>query len=278
MTYFDAHNHLQDEWLAPHLARVLETLEKMGIAGAVVNGTIDSDWESVARLGRERRWVIPSYGVHPWRSKERAANWEERLRERLDEGGVVGEIGLDRWKEGYDFVDQEMVFRAQLGLAAERNLPATIHCLRAWGALWEIIRMEAVPERGFLLHAYGGPVEMIEGFAGRGAYFSFNGSFLAEQRHRKREAFREIPLDRLLVETDAPAMPVPAELDRYPLPEAPEGETVNHPGNIEVAYEGLARLRGMEIEELERVVEANFRRLFGNAGKRGAAEKPRGRP
>jgi TatD DNase family protein len=119
---------------------------------------------------------------------------------------------------------------------------------------------------------------MIEGFAGRGGYFSFNGSFLAEQRHRKREAFREIPLDRLLVETDAPAMPVPAELDRYPLPEAPEGETVNHPGNIEVAYEGLARLRGMEIEELERVVEANFRRLFGNAGKRGAAEKPRGRP
>ena len=69
--YFDAHNHLQDEWLTPHLPRVLETLEKIGIAGAVVNGTIDTDWESVARLGRERPWVIPSYGVHPWRIKER---------------------------------------------------------------------------------------------------------------------------------------------------------------------------------------------------------------
>jgi TatD DNase family protein len=265
MMYFDAHNHLRDKWLAPNLPPVLETLEKIGIAAAVVNGTIDSDWEAVARLARERAWVIPSYGVHPWRITERAVNWEELLRARLDEGGVVGEIGLDRWKEGYDFADQEAVFRKQLQLAAERNVPATIHCLRAWGALWDIVRTEAVPARGFLLHAYGGPVEMIEGFAGRGAYFSFNGSFLAEQRHRKREAFKEIPLDRLLVETDAPAMPLPRELDRYPLPSTAEGETVNHPGNIEGAYQGLAKLREMELEELTRVVAENFRRLFIHA-------------
>jgi TatD DNase family protein len=262
MPYLDAHNHLQDEWLAPCLPRVLETLETIGIAAAVVNGTIDSDWESVARLARERPWIMPSYGIHPWRIKERVENWQNLLRARLDEGGAVGEIGLDRWKEGYDFADQEAVFRFQLQVAAERNLPATIHCLRAWGALWEIIRTEPVPACGFLLHAYGGPVEMVEGFAGRGAYFSFNGSFLAEERHRKRETFREVPLDRLLVETDAPAMPAPAELDRYPLPETPEGERVNHPGNIEVAYEGLARLRGMGLKELESVVEGNFRRLF----------------
>jgi len=263
MKYYDAHNHLQDGWLAPHLPQVLETLEKIGIAGAVVNGTIDGDWEDVARLARERPWVIPSYGVHPWRIKERTGQWEELLRARLDEGGAVGEIGLDRWKEGYDFEDQEGVFRTQLRMAAERNTPATIHCLRAWGALWEIVRTEAVPACGFLLHAYGGPVEMIEGFARRGAYFSFSGSFMAEQRRGKMETFREVPVERLLVETDAPAMPLPAELSRYRLPKAPEGATVNHPGNVAVAYEGLATLRGMESEELEGVVEANFRRLFG---------------
>jgi TatD DNase family protein len=266
--YFDAHNHLQDEWLAPNLPSVLECLEAMGIGGAVVDGTIDKDWEGVARLARDRPWIIPSYGVHPWRVKERGGNWEELLRATLDEGGAVGEIGLDRWKEGYDFADQEMVFSAQLRLAAERNVPATIHCLRAWGALWEIVSREAVPECGFLLHAYGGPAEMIEGFAGRGAYFSFSGSFLAEQRRRKRETFREVPLERLLVETDAPAMPLPEELDRHQLPKTAEGETVNHPGNIEVAYEGLAKLRGMDPGELERVVERNFWRLFGKAGLR----------
>jgi TatD DNase family protein len=264
--YFDAHNHLQDECLAPHLPTVLAALETLPIAGAVVNGTIDTDWPSVARLARERPWVIPSYGLHPWRIAERAKNWEQQLCARLDEGGAVGEIGLDRWKEGYDFPDQESVFRAQLRIAAERNLPATIHCLRAWGALWEIIRTEPVPACGFLLHAYGGPVEMIEGFSRRGAYFSFSGSFLASQRHRKRDAFREIPLDRLLVETDAPAMPLPSALNRYPLPDTAEGEPVNHPANIAVAYEGLANLRAMPEDDLAQVVAGNFRRLFENAG------------
>jgi TatD DNase family protein len=263
MRYFDAHNHLQDEWLAPHLPGALDLLEGIGIAGAVVNGTIDRDWEAVARLGRERAWVIPSYGVHPWRVAERSADWEDLLRARLDEGGVIGEIGLDRWKEGLDFADQERVFRVQLGLAAERNVPATMHCLRAWGALWDIVRTEPVPACGFLLHAYGGPAEMVEGFAKRGAYFSFNGSFLDENRRRKRETFLEVPLERLLVETDAPAMPLPLERDRYPLPGTAEGEKVNHPGNIAPAYEGLAELRGLKLEELAARVEENYRKLFG---------------
>jgi len=263
MRIFDAHNHLQDEWLSPYLSRVIGDLESLGIAGAVVNGTIDSDWEQVARLAHDHPWVIPSYGVHPWRVADRCADWEAMLGARLDEGGAIGEIGLDRWKEGGNFVDQEVVFRTQLRMAVERNVPATIHCLRAWGTLWDIVRTEPVPECGFLLHAYGGPAEMIEGFARRGAYFSFNGYFLAKQRHRKRETFLSVPIDRLLVESDAPAMPVPVELNRYPLPETAEHEPVNHPGNVAVAYEGLAALRGMGIEELANVVETNFQRLFG---------------
>jgi TatD DNase family protein len=264
MKLYDAHNHLQDDWLAPHLPGILETLEGIGIGGAVVNGTLEGDWEAVSRLGRERAWVIPSYGLHPWYIKDRTQDWEAKLRARLDEGGAVGEIGLDRWMDGYDFEDQQRVFRAQLRLAAERNVPATIHCLRAWGALWDIVREEAVPGCGFLLHAYGGPVEMIGPFVERGAYFSFNGYFLDETRHRKREAFREMPLERTLVETDAPAMPLPAERVRYPLPDTTDGKKVNHPGNLAVAYEGLAELRGIGVAELATQVEKNFRRLFGS--------------
>jgi len=268
MVLFDAHNHLQDEWLAPHLAGIVDTLEALGIGGAVVNGTIEGDWEGVARLGRERAWVIPSYGIHPWYIKRRGADWEERLRARLDEGGVVGEIGLDRWIEGYDFEDQQRVFRAQLRMAAERNVPATIHCLKAWGALVDMVRTEAVPECGFLIHAYGGPAEMVRPFAERGAYFSFNGYFLDQNRRGKLEAFREVPIERLLVETDAPAMPLPAELNRYPLPDTTDGKRVNHPGNLAVAYEGLAELRGMGVEELAKRAEENFRLLFGQKGEK----------
>jgi TatD DNase family protein len=263
MKFFDAHNHLQDQWLAPHLPDIIETLPTLGIAGAVVNGTIDNDWDAVARLARDLPWVIPSYGLHPWRVAERSKDWEQLLRAKLDAGGVIGEIGLDRWKEGLDFADQEHVFRAQLQIAVQRNLPATIHCLRAWGALWEIVRREEVPACGFLLHAYGGPAEMIDGFARRGAYFSFSGSFLAEDRHKKREAFRHVPLRRLLVETDAPAMPLPREFERHPLPDPSETERINHPANLLAAYEGLAHLRGMPEADLAGVVEENFRHLFG---------------
>jgi TatD DNase family protein len=264
MVLFDAHNHLQDEWLAPYLPEIFETLEGIGIGGAVVNGTTVEDWEAVARLGRERAWVIPSYGLHPWYIKDRPADWEEQLRTRLDDGGAVGEIGLDRWIEGYDFEDQQAVFRAQLRLAAARNVPATIHCLQAWGALADILREEPVPECGFLIHAYGGPAEMIRAFAEHGAYFSFNGYFLDPARHRKLETFREVPPDRLLVETDAPAMPLPVALNRYPLPDTSGGKPVNHPGNLPVAYEGLAELRGMSVAELADQVTENFQRLFSS--------------
>ena len=75
---------------------------------------------------------------------------------------AVGEIGLDRWKEGLNYEGQEDVFVTQLRIAAERNLPASIHCLKAWGRILELLQEGPVPERGFLLHSYGGPTEMVQ--------------------------------------------------------------------------------------------------------------------
>lgn len=261
MRLFDAHNHLQDPWLAPHLAGIVAAPPAVEM---VVNGTGEGDWADVAALAAAHPWVRPSYGVHPWRVDEVSADWLERLRERLDAGGCVGEIGLDRWKTDGNLPRQREVFRAQFAEAARRDLSATVHCLRAWGALAEDVGLLTPPARGWLLHAYGGSPEMVAGFAARGAYFSFSGSFLNPVRERKLALFREIPLDRLLVETDAPAMPLAPEINRHPLPPSPEGEPVNHPANLLVAYEGLARLRGMPLEELVEVVAENYARLFGD--------------
>jgi TatD DNase family protein len=256
--FYDAHNHLQDPWLAPHLVAILTAPPA---AGMVVNGTEEADWSQVAALAAAHSWILPSYGVHPWNVDAVSPHWRERLTGFLDAGGFVGEIGLDRWKTKENFDHQVEMFLWQLAEASRRHLPSTIHCLRAWGALWELIRDTSVPP--FLLHAYGGPAEMVADFVGRGGYFSFSGSFLATGRERKLEPFRLIPLERLLVETDAPAMAVPVELDRHPVPFSSCGQRVNHPGNLVVAYEGLARLRGMPIDELAGIVAANYSRLFG---------------
>ncbi|MEI6561014.1 MAG: TatD family hydrolase [Verrucomicrobiota bacterium] len=259
---FDAHNHLQDDALTPHLPGVVAELQRIGLARAVVNGTREADWDRVAALAQEHPWVLPSYGLHPWFLAERSPHWRERLTALVTSGqAAVGEIGLDRWREGYDIADQTEVFTWQLGLAARHNLPASIHCLRAWGVLWDILRAHPVPERGFLLHAYGGPAEMVEGFVRHGAYFSFSGYFLHERKAAQRETFRHIPAARLLVETDAPDMPLPPERIQHPLPNS----LLNHPANLAAVYQGLAELRGEPLETLAAQIAENFQRLFGDA-------------
>lgn len=275
----DAHNHLQDDWLAPHLDAIASECDRLHIGAMVVNGTAEADWPRVASLAARFAFVRPSYGLHPWDVAGRSPHWMETLRTRLvaEPRAAVGEIGIDRWiLEGArtDYFppgspppaplpEQIECFLSQLALAVELDRPASIHCLQAWGQLNELLRAHPLPRRGFLLHAYGGPAEMVPGFAALGAYFSFNDSFLAAKKTRQHTAFRAVPADRLLVETDAPAMAPPAPWLTHPLPPSPEGKPVNHPANLAATYSGLAQLRGVHEAELTAQVAENFARLFG---------------
>ncbi len=278
---YDAHNHFQDDWLAPHRDQLDAELRAVGLRAAVVNGTCEADWPAVSALAARFPWVRPSYGLHPWDAGNRSADWLATLKARLaaEPHAAVGEIGLDRWildsarpddprlagLRRAPLEEQGEIFIKQLALASTENRPVTIHCLQAFGALDGVLRHVNTPERGFLLHAYGGPAEMVAGFAERGAYFSFNGSFLEPRHAAKREAFRRVPADRLLVETDAPAMPLPAPHARFALPPAPDGSPVNHPANLAATYAALAELRGTTPEALATQVEENFLRFFGPA-------------
>ncbi len=275
----DAHNHLQDGWLAPHLDSIARAAADTGIADMVVNGTHPDDWPRVEALATRFSFVRPAYGVHPWDVGRLGSDtWLGQLESRLatHPRASIGEIGLDRWildsarpddprlagvrRASLD--EQTAVFLPQLAVAAKQNLPATIHCLQAWGALDELLRTHAVPKRGFLLHAYSGPAELVPVFASRGAYFSFNGYFLDPRKTKQQDVFKLIPPDRLLVETDAPAMPLPQNWRTHKLPTAPDGSTVNHPGNLDAAYAALASLRGIPLSELTARVTDNFHRFF----------------
>jgi TatD DNase family protein len=266
MKLFDAHNHLQDERLRPWIADILDVMPRDGIQSAVVNGSSEEDWEDVARLAREHPWIKPSFGLHPWYVKERSARWQDALLRHVDEfpAAAVGEIGLDRWIQDPDMPAQEEVFRWQLDIAASQDRPATIHCLKAWGMLEEILRSTTRPRRGFLLHSYGGPAEMVPQFAALGAYFSLSPYFTHERKSRQAQTFATVPIDRLLAETDAPDMWPPDELNEHPLHD-PEGKPLNHPRNLQLSYRKLAEIRGMPVEELALQLEENFRRLFGQS-------------
>lgn len=256
----DAHNHLQDDRLDPS---IVAEFGRIGVKRAVVNGTSERDWEAVLELARRHKWVLPSIGLHPWHVRGRSADWQRRLESivRAQSCGI-GEIGLDRWIENPDCAAQEEVFAFQLSLAAERNLPASIHCLKAWGRLNEILRSSKLPSCGFLLHSYNGPREMLGGFLDLGAHISLSGHFAHERKERQRQTLRAVPLDRILIETDAPDMVLPEERDRFKL-RSPSGERVNHPCNLPEIYSFAAALFGTEIETFTATVDANFERLFG---------------
>lgn len=263
MNFYDAHNHLQDDRFAGRQRELLATCEKSGVARMVVNGACESDWPHVLALARENKMVLPSFGYHPWYLHERTPDWLASLEKFLDEIPVaVGEIGLDRWKSGLPYEAQEEVFLAQLHLATKRNLPVSIHCLQTWGRLHELLRDNPRPARGFVLHSFGGPPEMIPAFAKLGAYFSFPGYFLHERKLNQRETFKHVPADRLLIETDAPDQHLPPEKVIHPLT-GTDGKPLNHPANLSAVYSGLAKFSGENMESLTTRVEENFLRVFG---------------
>ncbi len=277
MRLYDAHNHLQDERFGGRQGELVAACAQSGVARMVVNGACEADWPAVLALACSHPQVLPSFGVHPWYVHERTSDWEKNLVRFLGEvPSAVGEIGLDRWKPGLDYAGQEEVFVAQLRLAAERNLPVSIHCLQAWGRLFDLLREHPRPSRGFLLHSYGGPQEMVAPLARLGAYFSFPGYFLHERKARQRETFQHVPPERLLIETDAPDQPLPErqkaegrrqeewpEAKFHPLTDQATGKPINHPANLAAVYHGLAAFLGEPLDQLALRVEENFLCLFG---------------
>ncbi len=262
MNFYDAHNHLQDERFGERQAELLAAAKAVGLKRMVVNGACEEDWPQVLALAKSHPEVLPSFGYHPWYLHERTEHWQERLREFLDQvPAAVGEIGLDRWKPDLPYDGQEEVFVAQLRIAAERNVPASIHCLRTWGRMLELLQSNPRPECGFLLHSYGGPVEMVNVFTKLGAYFSLPGCYAHERKERQRATFREIPMERLLIETDAPDQLLPPQRNAFPL-EDQHHKSLNHPANVRAVYEFGAELRQMPLAEFAGQVEENFLRLF----------------
>jgi TatD DNase family protein len=235
----------------------------LGITHSVVNGTSPADWPEVTRLAEGHDWIVPSYGVHPWYLGGLPETWKPQLLAALDaRPSALGEIGIDFWREGIDRSLQERIFLEQLEVARDRDLPVSIHGLKAWDRLLQLLTTHGAPSAGFLLHSYSGPEHLIDPFVRLGGYFSCAPAFFATARAKKLAVFAKVPRERLLPETDAPDQGPPRELDRYGL--SFEQSPINHPGSICMVYEGLSALVGVPIEILMEQFEQNFTRLFGS--------------
>jgi TatD DNase family protein len=126
----------------------------------------------------------------------------------------------------------------------------------------DLLRTEPRPARGFLLHSYGGSQELVALLASLGGYFSLPGYYAHERKARQRETFRHIPVDRLLIETDAPDQSLPETLNERPFHDSVSGRALNHPANLPAVYRFAAGLLQLSPEVLAAKVEENFLRLF----------------
>ncbi len=261
MCLFEAHAHYQLPELQRNWEAIEQTLSEISVTRAVVNGTNEGDWPAVRRLVAAHPWMMASYGIHPWHIAARSPDWLELLGSFLenDQAAGVGEVGLDKWVIGHDILDQRRVLEKQLDLAASMNRPISLHCLKAWGELLEVLKRARRPERGFLIHAFGGSRDLAEELLEMGAFFSFNAHFLNPGKEAVREVFAHLPSERLLVETDAPSMRQPRLPDAYQLKDAIE---VNHPANLLPTYKALAALRKSRFDALTVSVQTAFAQLF----------------
>ncbi|MDI6631161.1 MAG: TatD family hydrolase [Bacillota bacterium] len=255
MQLTDTHCHLDDERFDPDRAAVVGRARAAGVTRII---TVGYDLASSRRgidLAGSLTGVFAVVGVHPHDAAAAPPDYIEVLRRLAREPRVVavGEIGLDFYRDLSPRPVQREVFAAQLRLARELGLPVVIHCRDAHGEVCEILKREAAGLAG-VMHCFSGSWEEAEHFLALGFHISIAGPVTFPQSTKLVEVARRVPLDRLLLETDAPYLtPVPHRGKR------------NEPAYLVHTARRVAEIRGISLEELASATTENAARLFGLA-------------
>jgi TatD DNase family protein len=253
ISYFDSHCHLQDGRLLAGIDGVLSRAKSAGVTVLSCCGSSEGDWDSVKKLSGAYPWIVPSFGLHPWYVADRSADWEKKLTVLLTENpaACVGEIGIDHVLDKSTFADQETVFLRQLAIAVELSRPVTIHCVRAFGRLIELLRQAGGVFQGGIVHSYSGPPELVKTCEWFGLSISFSGSISFPGNKRARASVRAVSPDRLCLETDSPDI-------------KPNGwnAALNEPASITLVANAAAEVLGVSEREVVELTFKNSSRIF----------------
>lgn len=249
---FDTHAHLDDAAFDDDRRELLESLPGQGLALVMNPGCSLASSRNVSRLTGEYAWLYGAVGSHPDAADEvnQAVLEEYRMLCKLNPKiKAIGEIGLDYHYEDIPREIQKSAFRAQMGLAAELQLPVIVHERDAHADGMAIV--EEFPTVGGVFHCYSGSLEMAKWLIDRGWYIGFTGVLTFKNARKAIEVAENIPLDRIVLETDCP----------YMAPEPFRGKR-NHPGYLYRMAQRLAEVRGLTVEEIHRITTENGKRLY----------------
>ena len=259
MILVDSHCHLDAEEFDFDRAEAIERARENGVAAMLVIGTgepLSGNFERAVSLAEAHPQIFAAVGVHPHDAKTYDDAAEKRLIGLIHNSKKIvawGEIGLDFY---YDHSPREVqfrVFRRQINIARQLELPIIIHSRDADDETTEILLAECsnADFAGGVMHCFGGSAAMAERLMNVGFYISFAGNVTFKKAENLREAARVVPLERLLVETDCPYLaPIPFRGRR------------NEPAFVRHTAEFLADFYQIAPQELAQSTTANFERLF----------------
>ena len=253
----DSHCHLDFPELTTDEAGVLARARTAGVGGMLTIGTRLDQFERVRAIAERHDNVWCSVGVHPHEAKEEGQRTPDRLIESARHPKVVGigETGLDFYYEHSPRAEQAESFRAHIAAARQTGLPLIVHTRDADAETGDMLEEEhgkgAFPG---VIHCFSTGRAMAERALALGLYISISGIVTFKAAEELRTIVRDIPLDRLLVETDAPYL--------APIPK--RGKT-NEPAFVAHTAAKVAELKGVSLAELEAATTGNFFRLFTKA-------------
>jgi TatD DNase family protein len=256
----DSHAHLEMEEFDGDRDEVVGRAADAGLTAIIAVGTTIPDCEKAVALTRLYPTVYAAVGIHPHEVKEIDSGTYDALRAlaRQEKVVAIGEIGLDFFYNHSPREVQVRCFAEQLDLALELDLPVIIHDREAHAETLRILQQAKGHLRG-VLHCFSGDAAMARECLEMGFYLSVAGPVTYKKADQLREVAREIPDERLLIETDAP----------YLAPQPWRGKR-NEPAYVVETARCLAQIRGMAAGELERLTGENTRRLFGLGAEKSA--------
>jgi TatD DNase family protein len=250
----DTHAHLDDSGLPGPLDAVLARAREARVEQVVAIATSGASSARSLEIARACRGVFAAVGIQPNHVAEAAPGDFERVVDLASQPRVVaiGETGLDRHWDFTPFDQQQIAFDRHLELAANRDLPVVIHCRNCEQDIVEQLTRLGRQVSG-VLHSFTGTWDDAKAFLDLGLHISFAGmiTFTNKKLDSLREVAAEVPLDRLLVETDSP----------YLSPHPHRGQP-NEPARVAFTAARLAEIRQLSVDEVARALTRNARRLF----------------
>ncbi|MBE6537458.1 MAG: TatD family deoxyribonuclease [Ruminococcaceae bacterium] len=259
MKYFDSHSHYYDERFSEEYeggAEALLSSNNMENVSYIINvGTAPETCRAAVEQAKKHENMYTALGIHPSDARfiddfdTALEEIVEMIKDKESKCVALGEIGLDYHYPETDKEMQMALFRRQMKIADELSLPVVIHDRDSHEDVMTVIR--EFPNVKGILHSFSGSAEMACELVKLGYTVSFSGTVTFKNARKPKEAAAAVPLERLLIETDAP----------YLAPHPKRG-TLNHSGNLKYTNRALAEIKGISEEEMAEITEANARRIF----------------